>query len=77
MQGISKGFRIGFDYTSIRLRSAKKNMNSTKAHPQVVQEYLKKEVIEGRVAGPFRKELVPHVHTNRFGVIPKSHQPGK
>jgi len=77
MQGISQGFRIGFDYTMTHLRSAKKNMNSTKEHPHIVQEYLRKEVIEGRVAGPFRKELVPHVHVNRFGMIPKSHQPGK
>jgi len=52
-------------------------MNSSQDHPLVVREYLRREVIEGRVAGPFRKELVHHLHINRFGVIPKSHQPGK
>ena len=58
-------------------------MNSSQDHPLVVQEYLCREVIEGRVAGPFRKELVPHVlstyrvHIYCFGVIPKSHQPDK
>jgi len=46
MQGISQGFWIGFDYTMTHLCSAKKNMNSTKEHPYVVQEYLRKEMIE-------------------------------
>jgi len=77
IRGLSQGFRIGLNNTSIKLRSAKKNMNSSLDHPLVVQEYLRKEVVEGRVAGPFREELVPHVHINRFGVIPKSHQPNK
>jgi len=37
------------------LRSAKRDMNSSKEHPHVVQKYLKKEVIEGREADPFRR----------------------
>ena len=64
MQGISKGFQIGFDYTTTNLCSAKRNVNSTKEHPMVVQEYLRKEVVKGRVAGLFRRELVPHAHVN-------------
>jgi len=30
-----------------------------------------------RVAGPFSPCLVPSAHVNRFGIIPKSHQPNK
>ena len=29
------------------------------------------------ILGPFLQEKVPGVHLNRFGVIPKLHQPGK
>ena len=31
----------------------------------------------GVVLGPFAPEDVPEVHIHRFGVIPKSHQPGR
>ena len=74
IQGISQGFRISFKSTSVKLCLAKRNTNFSQDHPLVVREYLCREVIEGRVARPFRKELVHHVHFNRFG---KSHQPSK
>ena len=77
MRGLLYGFHIGFDYSTTVLQSAKNNMHSALEHPHVVQEYLRKEVIEGRVAGPFRRELLPMAHISRFGVIPKSHQPNK
>ena len=32
---------------------------------------------EHRLAGPFPKSLIPSAHISPFGVIPKSHQPGK
>ncbi len=31
----------------------------------------------GTILGPFPKHLAPKVHTNRFGVILKNHQPNK
>ena len=31
--------------------------------------WLRREVIKGRVAGSFKKELLPKVHTSRFGLI--------
>lgn len=31
----------------------------------------------GRVAGPFKLPPLPQLHVSPFGVIPKSHQPGK
>ena len=41
----------------------------------MVEQYLAKECGLGRVVGP----LMPdgRIHVSRFGVIPKSHQPGK
>ena len=43
-------------------------------HPEVIDEYLQKEVDEARVVGPFSSSSVPEAHISRFGVIPKSHQ---
>ena len=40
-------------------------------HPQVVEDYIAKECKLGRLAGPFPKSEVPHIHTSPFGVIPK------
>ena len=59
IKGISEGFRIGFAYQRTNGRSARSNLRSALEHPQIVSEYLRKEVCEGRVAGPFSKSLVP------------------
>ena len=32
---------------------------------------------EGHIAGPFAPHTLPGLHINRFGVIPKKHQPTK
>ena len=75
LTSISNGFQIGFHGTS--LQSAKKNLVSVATHPEVVEDYLKHELSLGRMSGPYPISLCPEVHVNRFGVIPKSHQPGK
>ena len=74
LAGITQGFRIGFVPGSMQLESAKSNMHSALEHAEVVTEYIMKE---GRIAGSFPHSLIPGAHTSRFGVIPKSHQPGK
>ena len=38
---------------------------------------MQEELAQHRVAGPFSVALIPKAHINRFGVIPKKHQPGK
>ena len=75
--GLCMGFRIGFQYGS-PLRSASANMPSARLHPEVIQDYLRKEVAKGRMLGPFPSEtnFLP-LHVNRFGVIPKGHNTGK
>ena len=52
-------------------------MPSARDSPQVIEEYLQKEREQGNILGPFAPYLIPAVHINRFGVIPKKHQPGK
>ena len=44
---------------------------------QVVRDYLDVELRWGVVLGPFLRQEVSEVHISRFGVIPKSSQPGK
>ena len=44
-------------------------------HPSVIDAYLETNVSHERVAGP--SPPFPDLHISRFGVIPKSNQPGK
>ena len=43
----------------------------------MIEEYLHSEVAKGNILGPFPPDTAPKVHINRFGAIPKRHQPGK
>ena len=74
--GLQNGFRIGFQWES-PLRSATANMESAWQHPEVIQEYIDKEISKGRMLGPFTPDLCPYLHINRFGVIPKGQNTGK
>ena len=75
--GIEHGFRIGFQ-RGYPLRSATANMESAHQHPNVISEYLRKELSLGRMLGPFSStDSLPPLHVNRFGVIPKGHNSGK
>ena len=76
LQGIEQGFHIGIDQARI-FTSAKKNMQSAQKNPQVIEEYIRSEVSKGNILGPFTPLSAPDAHINRFGVIPKKHQPGK
>ena len=77
VDGLRQGFRVGFHRPS-PLRSATENMGSARLHPEVITDYLRKELTLGRLLGPFPGSLVlPNLHINRFGVIPKGHKTGK
>lgn len=76
LNGIKHGFQIGVnEYASFR--SAKKNMESARQNPHVIEDYINQQVADGNIIGPFPKEKAPAVHINRLGAIPKKHQPGK
>ena len=76
MDGIRRGFRIGFDHGKSTCKSVAGNMASAGCHPQPVADYLATELRAGRVV-EIPKECVPAVQISRFGVIPKASQPGK
>ena len=67
IRGISYGFRISFN-RSCPLQSSHQNMLSAHEHPEVVQAYLDKER-----STPTDLDILPALHVNRFGVIPKGH----
>ena len=78
ISGFTYGFRISFRPDRVpRLRSASVNMGSALRNPQVVDDYLAREVHLGRVAGPFPTPPLPSLHISRFGVIPKRGRPGR
>ena len=51
-------------------------MKSALDNPHVIRDYLCTECEAGRVIGPLDPSCHQNIHTNRFGVIPKS-TPGK
>ena len=77
LSGVQFGFHVGFAGPPGSLKSASSNMRSSFVHPSVIDHYLKTEVSLGRVAGPFPSPLLPNLHISRFGIIPKTNQPGK
>ena len=77
LSGIQEGFRIGYERGGHLLGSARKNMRAAGENPQVIKDYLEVERKRRVLLGPFERSEVPDVHISRFGVIPKSNQPGK
>ena len=77
ISGLTNGFRLGFDPSTVSLQSAAHNMPSASSQPSVIDQYLRTEREKGRVAGPFLISPIPNLHVSRFGVILKKHQPGK
>ena len=77
IQGLQQGFRVGFQYGRCHCTGASANMQSAVRQPEVIDEYLAREVRLGRVMGPLEPGRYPEVHINRFWLVPKNHQPGK
>ena len=75
-EGLREGFRVGFE-RGHSLRSASHNMPSTELKPEKISEYIEKELARGRMIGPLPLTWRPHLHINRFGLIPKGHNTGK
>ena len=77
LTGVREGFRIGYGYDSSSLKSARRNLDCAMQHEEVVSEYLRTEIHNGRVSGPFKRSEVQGARMSRFGVIPKNHQANK
>ncbi len=52
IRGLRLGFRIGFK-RGAPLRSTSDNMQSAHQNPEVIREYLQKELSLGHMLGPF------------------------
>ena len=76
LRGLNHGFHLGVQEEGV-FQSALRNMPSASKNPEVVEEYIQQEVEKGNILGPFAPGTAPKVHINRFGAIPKKHQPGK
>jgi len=72
-----EGFGIGFRHAECRCTSATSDMLSATQNSEVIDNYLKKELSAGRFIGPLDQAFNEQLQISRFGVIPKSHQPGK
>ena len=60
LKGISEGFHIGYSYhIGSNLKAAKKESRGARQYPQVVDEYLSKELHLNRIAGPYHKSMLP------------------
>ena len=76
--GITRGFRIDFDYRHHQFKSASSNLHSSLTNARVVQEYLNKEISLGTTIGPVPPAYVAvGTQLSPFGIILKSGQPGK
>ena len=75
LKGMAEGFRIGFDRAA-RCRSAKRNLRSTREHPEVVDAYLER-VVQLRRVVRLQGVDVPDVQVSPIGVIPKHNRPDK
>ncbi len=76
LQGLLQGFRIGFD-RACPLTPARRNSPSAWRHPEVVEQYLGKEISGGRMMGPYPAGAIRAMQVNRMAVIPKGHVPGR
>ena len=74
--GFLYGFRIGFDQSSVSLRSSMQNHPSARENKAAVRDYIKVERYAGRLVGPFPGSDPPDVHISPIGLVPKS-EPGQ
>ena len=76
LEGLSAGFRVGFQHGSSLLRQASRNMRITE--PQVVSDYIRDELQAGRLVELTETEAEAWgVHCSPIGIIPKKNKPGK
>ena len=52
LRGIEKGFHIGVN-PGVSLKSATRNMQSASQHPEIIDDYLQKELLQEQIRGPF------------------------
>ena len=78
IRGMRSGFRIGYNRAS-KMQSLRRIMRSAAEHATIVSDYLRQELEQGFVLGPFNTQGFSSVviQTSRIGVILKKHTQGK
>lgn len=68
-----KGFTEGFHIPHLEAPPTRTTRNHTSAtdNPHVVDEKLKIELSQGRIAGPFQSKPIPHLVISPIGLVPK------
>ena len=69
-RGFQRGFKVGFVDTP--LRKCDDSLKSADEHPQVVQDYIEKELRAGRTEGRFYQPPFPKYQMSPVGVVPKN-----
>ena len=68
------GFPIHYDGPGNAMMAP--NLLSAHQHPEVVDQYIEKELSSGRLAGPFPSSPFPYFRVSPLGVVPKK-SPGE
>ncbi len=73
VEGLTDGFRLGFDPRRVILVEKEGNMLSAAEHPDIISEYLAGELEMGHItkAGTAHEARRMDIHCGPFGVIPK------
>ena len=79
IRGLKRGFHIGFQKPDAGLKTARSNMLSALQHPDIVSDYIAKELSSHHLARVGSPQLATslHIQTSPLGVIPKKGQTNK
>ena len=68
--GFTKGFRL--NYTGPRVHVTSNILKSAVEHHSSLLERVNKEIMLGRIMGPFSQLPVANLHVSPVGLVPKS-----
>ena len=69
VEGLRNGFRLG--YTGLQFERTTPNARTARDYPQIVRDYVAKEVSSKHTIGPFDKPPFPNFVCSSLGVRPK------
>ena len=73
IDGITHGFRLGYNHIAHMCTRASSNHPSAQEHPAVISKALESEVEKGRLIGPLHMADFPYVQVSSLGAVPKKH----
>lgn len=70
LEGFSEGFKL--KYQGPREATEANNLKSALQAPEVLKEKIAKEILLGRVAGPFLQRPLKNLRISPLGLVPKN-----